>query len=403
MSYLTLRKAFNVQNTNADALYRERFFSDKAIHLNLKMKGNQAFLYMDDALYTKMLKIAKADKEIFKLTQQLPDSAIQQYTERTLIDEIVLTNEIEGVNSSRQEIGRILRSLEKQDKRKRFVGLVNKYNKLVLKEEVCIETLEDVRSLYDDLVLFEVTSDNPKNAPDGRLFRTEPVSVYSSVGEEIHRGLLPEEKIEEHLTLALGILNNETFELPIRTAIFHYLFGYIHPFYDGNGRFNRYVSSALLLREYEPLVGLRLSYAITESIEKYYKGFSTCNDVLNKGDLTPFVLMFLDVVYKAVSDIIAVLKGKNELLQINQERLVGIELFAKDSNLLNLASILLQARMFSGDGISTHELMRVLEISRPTVMKRLDKLSALGLLERETVGREVHYQLNLDALRSIAV
>ncbi|MCL1797977.1 MAG: Fic family protein [Eggerthellaceae bacterium] len=400
MSYLTLKKAFHKQDVDAGALYLERFSSAKAVHLNFDIKGNQAFLYMEDELYTKMLQITKADKEILELTQQLPGRAIQQYTERTLIDEIVLTNEIEGVNSSRREIGSILRNLEKQDKKKRFVGLVNKYNMLLQREEVQIDTLEDIRALYDDLVLFEVVSDNQNNAPDGKLFRTESVSVYSPAGEEIHRGVLPEQRIEDQLSTALDFLKKESVELPIKAAVFHYLFGYIHPFYDGNGRLNRFISSALLLREYEPLVGLRLSYAITQSIERYYKGFNVCNEVLNKGDITPFVLMFLDVVYQAVADIIAVLKEKGELLEINRDQLKNVGVLAEDKDLFELAYILLQARMFSGDGISIHELMKVFGVTRPTIMKRLSHIAQLDLLEREKVGREVHYQLNIEALQS---
>lgn len=398
MSYLTLKKAFHKPDIDVEKLYSERFSSEKTVHLDFSIKGNPAFLYLDDEIYTKMLVIAKMDKTILKLTQELPGRAIQQYTERTLIDEIVLTNEIEGVNSSRQEIGRILRNLEKQDKKKRFVGLVKKYTMLVKNEEVLIKTPEDIRALYDDLVLSEVATDNQKNVPDGELFRTESVSVYSPAGDEIHRGVLPESKIKEQLTLALEFLGKEHIELPVRAAVFHYLFGYIHPFYDGNGRLNRFISSALLLKEYEPLVGLRLSYAITEAIDKYYKGFNTCNDALNKGDVTPFVFMFLDVVFKAVNDIVSVLKEKKELLRVNLERLQSIKEFKADEVTFNLATILLQARMFSGSGISIHELMDFFGVSRPTIMKRLEKISALGLLEREVAGREVHYQLNLEAL-----
>ena len=401
MSYLTLKKAFHMQTVDADTLYRERFSSVKAIQLDFEIKGNQAFLYMDDALYTQMLKIAKADKAILELTQQLPGRAIRQYTERTLIDEIVLTNEIEGVNSSRREIGKILRNLEKQDKKKRFYGLVNKYNMLTQKEQVPLNTLQDIRILYDDLVLNEVTSDNPRNAPDGTLFRAESVSVYNPAGDEIHRGAFPESRIEEQLTAALDFLNNEKAELPIKAAVFHYLLGYIHPFYDGNGRLNRFISSALLLREYEPLVGLRLSYAITKSIDRYYKGFTTCNDVLDRGDLTPFVLMFLDVINQAVEDIVIVLTEKRELLQINHDLLLKIEKLVEDSDLFDLAFILLQVRMFSGEGISIHELMSICGVTRPTIKKRLDCISALGLLESEKIGREVHYQLNLDALSGV--
>ena len=42
------------------------------------------------------------------LSAQLPDIAKEQYSRKCLIDEIVLTNKIEGVHSSRKEIGEVL-------------------------------------------------------------------------------------------------------------------------------------------------------------------------------------------------------------------------------------------------------------------------------------------------------
>ena len=398
MSYTILRKAFHNPNMDAEALYQSRFTHEKTIHLDIDIKGHKAFCYMDEALFTQMLSIAKADKKILELTQHLPPRALWQFTERTLVDEIVITNDIEGVISTRKEIGSILRNLEKQDKRKRFYGLVNKYMLLTQRAEISIQTLENVRAIYDDLVLNEVIAANPKNAPDGRLFRKEPVSVYNAAGEEVHQGVRPESKIEDCLAASLAFLENEDIELPIRTAIFHFLIGHIHPFYDGNGRLNRFISSSLLLREYEPLIGLRLSFAVIQSIQKYYKGFMVCNDILNKGDLTPFVIMFIGIIKEAADDVVAALTEKKDLFEINIERLEGIQEIAEDKVLYGLAQILLQVRMFSGEGIAIQDLMEYAQVSRPTIMKRLERLSALGILEREKMGREVHYQLDLDAL-----
>ena len=47
-------------------------------------------------------------KEVRALSAQLPDIAKEQYSRKCLIDEIVLTNKIEGVHSSRKEIGEVL-------------------------------------------------------------------------------------------------------------------------------------------------------------------------------------------------------------------------------------------------------------------------------------------------------
>jgi Fic family protein len=399
MSYITLKKAFHNPRIDADALYRERFAASNTIHMSLPVSGYPAFCVMNEAIYTQMLKVAKSDKRILALTQSLPGRTLQQFTERTLIDEIVLTNGIEGINSSRKQIGDILRNLEKHSKRQRFHGLVNKYAMLATGADIPLKTPKDVRSLYDNLVFDEVKTDRPDNIPDGELFRKGQISVYNAGSVEIHQGVYPESRIQEYLQVLLDFLSKSDAELPIKTALFHYLLGYIHPFYDGNGRLNRFISSYLLLREYESLVGFRLSYAVTQSIDKYYEGFATCNDPLNRGDLTPFVLMFLDVTKKAADDIVTILTEKKTLLEENLDRLSHVKSLADDRDLGELASILLQARMFSGDGITTIALMDVFKITRPTVIKRLKGISALGLLQKERIGKEVHYQLDLDALR----
>jgi Fic family protein len=399
---MTLKKAFHNPSAREDELYRARFSADSTIHLDVQIAGSPAFCVMDDEVYTSMLRVAKADKRILALSHALPAKALTQFSERTLIDEIVLTNGIEGVNSSRKQIGDILRNLEKRNTRQRFYGLVNKYALLGQGADIPLYTPEDIRKTYDELVLKEVAADKPDNAPDGQLFRNGSVSVYDAAGQEIHQGVRPESRISEYLVTSLGFLNDEMVAKPVRIAIFHYLLGYIHPFYDGNGRLNRFISSYLLLREYEALLGFRISYAITQSIDRYYKGFALCNDPLNKGDLTPFVLMFLDVIEKAAQDIVSSLTEKKNVLKDNLERLSRIDRISKDEDVFELAAVLLQARMFSGDGIIATELMDVFKVTRPTITKRLNSVASIGLLQRERIGREVHFQIDLDALASVS-
>ena len=50
----------------------------------------------------------------------LPGIARTHYTNKCLIDEIILTNDIEGVRSTRKELGTILNDLGKRNKKNRF-------------------------------------------------------------------------------------------------------------------------------------------------------------------------------------------------------------------------------------------------------------------------------------------
>lgn len=90
---------------------------------------------------------------------------------------------------------------------------------------------------------------------------------------------------------ALQFLHTDSCDYLLRIAVFHYLFGYIHPFYDGNGRTSRFISSYLLSQKLNSSIGYRLSYTIKEHLPQYHEAFKICNHYNNKGDLTPFAEM----------------------------------------------------------------------------------------------------------------
>lgn len=84
-------------------------------------------VYMAPEIYEALLEAAQIDKDILRLEAALPQRALDSYRDSCLIDEIVLTNEIEGVHSTRREIGEVLERLKQNDRRGRFFGIVQKY------------------------------------------------------------------------------------------------------------------------------------------------------------------------------------------------------------------------------------------------------------------------------------
>lgn len=399
MEYITLKRAFHDPNIDEEALYEERFHSDEAVHIDIEVNGHGLFFLMAPEIYRSIIRVAKADKEILRLSSKLPGKAIEQFTLDNLINEIVLTNEIEGVNSTRREIGDVLKSLENADKRHRFQGLVNKYLLLNSYEWSEISSPEDVRKLYDDLVLDEVAAQNKDNIPDGKLFRKDSVSVYDVSGKEIHRGVLPEEKIIEQLSKSLLFLNREDeCEMLVRIAVFHFLFGYIHPFYDGNGRMSRFISSQYISKVCEPIVGYGLSYTIKQRLTEYYSAFKESESVLSRGDITPFVITFSDMIAESSERISNILRSKLDKFfhygKLIHERLESSQVSIKDAELM--CSVLLQAALFSEDGISLKELCEVCSISRNTLYIRLKDLERIVDVKRIRAGRETHLALDID-------
>ncbi len=397
MEYALLQKLYYTDKDAYTAAYTQRFTSEYAHHINFQIGGHPAFFITTPEIQKKMLAIQKADKEVFSLQQDLPPKAIEQFSARCLIDEIVLTNNIEGVHSTRREIDGILSDLEYHDNRTRFNGLVRKYLLLQQDEEISMKTCEDIRHIYDDLALKEVLETDPQNMPDGVLFRKGSVSVQSDTQKEIHRGIYPEEKIIETMTQALAYLNDETEELLYRTAVFHYLLGYIHPFYDGNGRLNRFISSYMLTKELEPVLSYRLSYTIKQNIDSYYSAFKICNNPLNRGDLTPFVSMFLNILEKSITLLVEALRKRAVQLQ---HYLKHIQYLPHAENLVcyRLYGYLIQAQLFSEHGISIRELLALLKVSRDTLRKKLEIVAGAELLITERLKREKFYGINLKTL-----
>lgn len=396
VDYIVLSKLFYQNKDAYEQAYQQRFHSEYAVHLDFEVNRNPAFFVQTPEAYQMLTNILRMNTAVSNLCQALPGAAIHQFSRRCLIDEIVLTNSIEGVRSTRKEISDILDELGRKSKGKRFYGLVQKYNMLMTTEELPLDSCQDVREIYNELALAEVAQEEPENVPDGKLFRKGPVSVYSPSQKEIHKGLYPEERIIQAMEQALQFLTNDTCEILCRISVFHYLLEYIHPFYDGNGRLGRFICSYLLAQQLQPVTGYRISYTIKENIKDYYQAFTICNDPLNRGDLTPFLIMFLKIIEESVEKLMGSLQEGFVRLNRNLQKIPEL-VPDNDETLEELYSLLIQAALFSEFGVPTEVILKHVNISRSTLKVKLDKIPS-KLLVKEKRGRVNYYALNVQEL-----
>lgn len=398
MPYRELKSLYYGDNELYAQEYLNRLNSEDTIRLDFEIGKSPAFFVQNAEVMTLAFNIVKLDKEIGKLCDSLPGVAIEQYSKKCLIDEIVITNKIEGVHSSRKEIGEALDILETQSKSRgkhqRFVGLVNKYLKLITGETVPLQNCRDIRDIYDEVFLEEVINEDSNNAPDGEIFRKDPVSVHSETDKVIHSGLTPERKIIEAMTAALQFLNNDSVEELFRVCIFHYLIEYIHPFYDGNGRLGRFILSYGISRTLSPLIAFRISETIKENINAYYKAFKICNDQRNLGDLTPFLLMQLGMILSSMQELKRALLEKLATWNKYEQ---AIEKRCDDFELLRLYSYLIQAALFSEKGISMAELERNMKKSNYVIKNIMKKISPEMIVIKKKSNFKF-YSINLDSL-----
>ena len=103
------------------------------------------------------------------------------------------------------------------------------------------------------------------------------------------------------------------------------------------------------------MAGFVLSKSISENIDKYYKAFKKTNDEINKGDLTPFVLDFLEILKEAFEDLERELKYR--LTEFTMYRImIDGRVKNMESKTKDLYFILMQASLFAELGISMEEL-----------------------------------------------
>lgn len=401
MNYEPLAKLYYKDKSVYTKIYNERFNNEFSYHLPFEISGNKAFFIIDYQISRKIEEIYYISRQLDDILNQLPPIAFKYYINKNLIDEIMLTNDIEGVYSTRKEISQIIDMPDNSTKKVRLMGLVKKYQKLINGEKIPLSSCNDIRLLFDEIVLNEIEEDEK---PDGEIFRTGSVSVCTATDKEKHRGLYPEKNLIDFLNKSLDFLTNENNVGPlVKIAVFHYLFGYAHPFYNGNGRTSRFISSYLLCNILNQSIALRISYTIKNDKNKYYKAFDICNDPKNKGDITPFIYSFIDIIKNAAKSSLENLESLKQRLEYYSTIHENIYNFFENDLQSKIVYILIQNALFSRKGVFIEELKHHLECSEATIRKNIKSLIKHGLIittEREK--NKMLYELSLDDFEQFA-
>lgn len=398
MDYNSLLKLSYKNQKEYEIIFKSRFKNECATILDFKIAEHQAFYLNNQEILLLITKITECDKALDKKTNLLPSLALVQLTKQNLINEIKQTNDIENVYSTKKEIKETLQKIDKGENKGRFKGLISKYVMLSKKAEIPLKTCEDIRMLYDELVLSEVLEDDKSNAPDGLIFRKAPVSVYSPSGKALHNGLYPEDKIINSMSKALNALNDKNVNPLLSAAVFHYWFSYIHPFYDGNGRTDRFISSYIISKALNPMVSYKFSYIIKKHQAQYYKMFSEGNNPRNKGELTPFILQFLEFILEIEKELNDDIDKKINTLSFYENKLHSINL---NNTQYAISYLLLIYALFDEEGLTTGQIGTLLKKSYNTILKELEKLNALKLIRTSAAGKKKLYELDLNTLADI--
>ncbi len=398
MDYESLHHIYYKRNQEWEDTYQQRLNSPSARKLSLSIKqygrsrSNPAFFCYTEEIAVLQDKIMSAFRSFLDIAHKLPAFAMPHYLRASLIEEIKSTNDIEGVRSTRKEILTALNLPTSARSNYRLGSLVDKYEQIIRGEQLVLNCSQDIRQLFDELMADEINRDNPHNLPDGKIFRKSSVDIVSASQKTVHRGIFPEDEIICHMDTALAILNDHTIPIFIRVSIFHYFFGYIHPFYDGNGRLSRFITAYFLAQRLHPAVALQLSVLLKSQRKTYYEFFTITDSDINRGDLTPFIIGMLEFTQTAIIHTTNSLQDKYQhyCKAATQLSLLGLT----NKTTLSLCDLLLQATIFAPNGIAMTDITQALHKSENTIYTHLKKLPA-DLLIVDRQEKTHYYRLNL--------
>lgn len=323
------------------------------------------------------------DKELDDKFGLLPKIANSKFLIEIIADELQSTNELEGVRSSKEEIAESTKELlsDKKVKNKRLISMIKSYLELINGNLSLPSSPRDYRKIYDNITDGEIKKEE---SLDGEIFRKDINYVYKNQ-KEIHRGIYPEKKIIDSMESLIEFVNKPDDELNylIKIAIGHYYFGYIHPFYDGNGRTGRFITSLYLRERFSLMTSLSLARGCNINRSNYLKIFDMTNRITSGGESNYFVDEFLNTIIIGQEDLLIRLNEKIDLMNIAFEKIQDdIRLEGEDDR--NIMFALAQDHYFSlgKKGMTVKDIMNILENSDVTVRKKLKKLEDKKLIRR---------------------
>ncbi|ERL25855.1 MULTISPECIES: Fic family protein [unclassified Leptotrichia] len=310
--------------------------------------------------------IIQNSRDILNLSNELPKVALNYCIREIMVNEIIKSNGIEGVHTTKKDVYDSMNS----NKKYRFSGIIKKYKQITENKIEKINSAEEIRKIYDEVFSEEIMI-NPENQLDGKLFRKGLVYVTDSSMKNVHLGDSNEDLILKHIQNLIIFMNKKDINFLLKACITHYYFEYIHPFYDGNGRFGRLIFSMYLARKLDVFTGLSLSYAIFSEKEKYSKLFLNTSNSKNFGEITFFLIGMLELIKKGQESIIKMLEDKIEKLNFSRNYLNNLNLSDLEKDIM---FVYIQNHIFSNSDLEDKELCKIINMSRPTLKNNIEQL-----------------------------
>lgn len=330
--------------------------------------------------------ITRNSRKIEEIAEKLPGVAKMSYTRKLLTSEIYYTNKIEGVKTTKEEIGTVVGQLSsKNQPDRRLASAVRLYHATLTGKTYQIKELRDFRKIYDELLRGEIGDDKQ---PDGKVFRNQSVHIGTS-SQKIHTPPVNEQQIETKLMPLIQFMNQHEIQDLTKAVVTHFMFENSHPFNDGNGRTGRYLLSAYLASKLDHYTGLSVSSAIHADQSAYYKAFKQADNWENRADVTIFIQKIMGIISEGQMDVIVNLRQLSDQLGETYHK---IQASFKDPVQRAIVYILAQSKLFSENpetGIKDTELIKVLYAEDSKIYHKNKVQREIKLLTKNGVIAEI--------------
>ena len=318
----------------------------------------------------------------------------------TLVEEGYYSSTIEGAHSTIKRAKTLAKGKSEPKDKSEFM-VFNNFKALI--------ELEDIKDEITNELIFKVHRITVENTLDDDYnigeYRTEPNEIINQSGKVIFQPIADIKKMNIMIEELLEFLKDDEFSMPIekiyKSVAFHFLFAYIHPFDDGNGRTVRILFTYLLkYYGYDMFYYISLSEIINRRKAKdYYQAFvdverSNMSDK-NSFDMTYFFYYLTEVMIEGLKilkhrinthlreDIVKNLAKTNNIdLTPRQQKIIKI-LSNKDNTFI----------------ITTKELSEKLKVAQRTIQKDLKLLIDFDLIERVKAPKnkkQNYFRINVD-------
>lgn len=301
---------------------------------------------------------------------------------RAMEEEIASTLEIEGIDTSRESVRRILRGYAPaNDEESRIYGMKKGLD--FISDPSHRITEENISRLYW-MTVGEFLEEENRLLP-GQYYRHDSVYV---VGQEVEHTGLPHQKLPEYMgKLVEFIQAGSAMNDLAKAAAIHFYMAYLHPYFDGNGRMARLLHLWYLVQSgYPSALFVPFSALINRSRKDYYKAYTLAEDNAKLSgvmDVTPFLTYFIREVYDQLNHILPPTQTTDRFREV----LASGRVTEKEQKLWNYV-----LSAYGTEPFSTKQLEKDYgDAAYATIRGFVKKFEELGLLGSQPYGNRVKY------------